>query len=56
LPAHVVNNFQFPIYTFDIEAYNPATRPVVSYRNVVFDEAAVFSTMWERNAEQRKDE
>jgi hypothetical protein len=34
--------------------YNPATRRVVSSRNVVFDEAAVLS-MGESNAEQRTD-
>jgi hypothetical protein len=35
--------------------YNPATRRVVSSRNVVFDEAAVLS-MGESNAEQRNDD
>jgi hypothetical protein len=35
--------------------YNPATRRVVSSRNVVFDEAAVLST-GEINAEQRNDD
>jgi hypothetical protein len=34
--------------------YNPATRRVVSSRNVVFDEAAVLS-MGESNAKQRND-
>jgi hypothetical protein len=35
--------------------YNPATRQVVSSRNVVIDEAAVLS-MGESNAEQRNDD
>jgi hypothetical protein len=35
--------------------YNPATRRVVSSRNVVFDEAAILS-MGESNAEQRNDD
>jgi hypothetical protein len=35
--------------------YNPATRRVVSSRNVVFDEVVVFA-MGESNAEQRNDD
>jgi hypothetical protein len=45
-------------YTSESQAwlvYNPATRRVVSSRNVVFDEAAVLS-MGENNTEQRNDD